>query len=346
MNNRLSIEVLHARRPTLNYVSPAICEAAFSGSSTSLVLDTSSGLGPITGLDVEYLADQGLFRVFWDPYPGALCYNVYRANNPNEPGGAFTLLLSCHPTPYFFTPDCPECFLVTAVTLLGETPFAGPVCTVCPPGSGTIYFNTEQTVSCAEGETGVPSSVTKAAGTYTSPISQANADAKALAAAQHDLHCCVLPTYYYKTSHENADTFDAGPAPEDSVTASYGMIVVANSLPLNLKLGNSTPVNQTYANVEITHSRGAPYATYNYDALAHWPDAGIGIVGPGQYTETGWTIFNLGFPSEGQAPYFPKTFWNMTLHIFGGSTQSVGELIWPGSDKIKVFWVGGPPPCP
>lgn len=50
------------------------------------------------------------------------------------------------------------------------------------------FLNTEQTAECPEGETG--DSVTVVAGQYSSTVSQADADAQALAAAEAQLECC------------------------------------------------------------------------------------------------------------------------------------------------------------
>src|SRR5262245_30258222 len=113
MLNRISLEVLHARRPTLNYVSPPICEAIFSGSSfPTLVLDALEGLDLITGLRVDYDPLTGRFRISWDAYPFVLCYNVYRADDPNAPNGSYTLIASCIQDTSIFTADCPVCFLI------------------------------------------------------------------------------------------------------------------------------------------------------------------------------------------------------------------------------------------
>lgn len=132
MNNRLAIEVLHARRPMLNYVSPAICEASFSGSSFAVVvLESSSGLSPVAGVRVNFAS--GRFNILWNAYPSAVCYNVYRANDSANIAGTYTLVADCVPDTSYSTPDCPACFLITAVTVKeGETPFGTPVCTKCP----------------------------------------------------------------------------------------------------------------------------------------------------------------------------------------------------------------------
>lgn len=53
----------------------------------------------------------------------------------------------------------------------------------------TTYYNTEQTAECDDGETG--DSVTIEAGQYSSTVSQADADAQALAAAEAQLQCCA-----------------------------------------------------------------------------------------------------------------------------------------------------------
>lgn len=191
MNNRLSLEVLHARRPTLNYVSPAICEAIFSGSSfATLVLDSLSHLSGITGLRFEFNPLTGRFRLFWDIYPGALCYNVYQADDFNNPAGNYTLVATCIPNPVYELPaGDPACFLVTAITPVGETPFSEIICVGFPPET-MLFHNVEYTATCPPGFTGAP--VTVPAGTYSSSISQANADQKAIDAANGALNCIPI----------------------------------------------------------------------------------------------------------------------------------------------------------
>lgn len=239
MNNRLSLEVLHARRPTLNYISPAICEATFSGSSFgTLVLEALSGLSPVSGFVVTYDATSGLFRISWDAYPNALCYNLYR--DPTG-GGVYTLFKSCIPGTTFQTADCPVCFLITAVTLIGETPFLKSVCTDCPTTSANpiTYYSSAQTASCPTGYSG--SSVTKPAGFSTSLVSQANADAKAKIAAEEALSCqpchiitdSPLPAYKIGTFYTVTLMAETG-----GVT----QFTLSGSLPPGLTLNASTGV--------------------------------------------------------------------------------------------------------
>lgn len=138
MNNRIYLDVLHTRRPTLNYVSPAICDAVFSSTSFPvLVLDSLPVKAAITGLRITFIGTNGDFIMSWDNYPGALCYSVYKLNDATDPFGDFTLIAECisdaQYDPYDweipFNPHEPGCYIVTAITLEGETVASDPICT-------------------------------------------------------------------------------------------------------------------------------------------------------------------------------------------------------------------------
>lgn len=134
MNNH-SIEVLFARRPKLNYISPAICEALFSSTSfPTLVLEAVPTPPGITGTAITFAGLNGNFRLTWNNYPGALCYSVYRTNNATDPFGSYVLIAECISDPVFVPTDWglnpldEGCYIVTAITPEGETPFGDPIC--------------------------------------------------------------------------------------------------------------------------------------------------------------------------------------------------------------------------
>lgn len=136
--NNIYLDVLHMRRPPLNYVSPAICDAVFSSTSFPvLTLDPLPGRPAITGLRITFIGTQGDFRLNWDNYPGAICYSVYKLNDANDPFGDYTIIAECIPDPTFdpneweipFNKDEPACYIVTAITLEGESAVSNPICT-------------------------------------------------------------------------------------------------------------------------------------------------------------------------------------------------------------------------
>lgn len=137
--NNASLEVLFARRPTLNYVSPAICEAAFSSTSfPTLVLSPTPTKGKITGLVINYLGEGGDFELLWDNFPGVLCYSVYKLRNTIDPFGEYQLVAECITDPRYNPadwplddPNEPGCYVITAITAEGETEFGDPICNGC-----------------------------------------------------------------------------------------------------------------------------------------------------------------------------------------------------------------------
>lgn len=140
-------DVLHARRPTLNYVSPAICEAIFSGSSfATLVLESnSSALTPITGLRYNWNQTSGTWTLYWDNYPDAICYNVYAADNPDDPT-TYTIVAECVSDPTYDppagepgAPGTPGTVIViTGITTSGETPFPTTPPEPLPPDPNAV----------------------------------------------------------------------------------------------------------------------------------------------------------------------------------------------------------------
>lgn len=133
MNNH-ALEVLFARRPKLDYVCPAICEAVFSSTSfPTLVLEALPTKPKVQGVVITYTGGGG-FQLTWNNYPGALCYSVYKTNDATDPFGEYHLIAECITDPRYapedwepFPPE-PGCYLITAVTLEGETPFSDPIC--------------------------------------------------------------------------------------------------------------------------------------------------------------------------------------------------------------------------
>jgi hypothetical protein len=125
--NNVALDILHTRRPTLNYVSPAICDAIFSSTSfPTLVLEAVPKKPGIRGLTASYSA--GSYRLRWENYPGALCYTVYRVNDATDPFGEYSIIAECISDPQYepalwelpFDPDDPKCYLVSVLTSEGE----------------------------------------------------------------------------------------------------------------------------------------------------------------------------------------------------------------------------------
>lgn len=137
------LDTVNARRPKLDYVSPAICEAIFSGSSSSvLVLSPLPEKAKVTGLVITLL-EGGDFRLGWNNYPGALCYSVYKLNDGIDPFGTYTIIAECITDPTFDLPDPFSCYIVTAITTEGETPFSDPI---CPMGDTDISCLTDDNI--------------------------------------------------------------------------------------------------------------------------------------------------------------------------------------------------------
>lgn len=119
-----AFEYLFMRRPSIDYISPAICEAAFSSSSgPTIVLNDITGLTSITGL---VLGTPGHpHRLAWNRYPGVLCYSVYKLVDELDPNGDYQLIAECI-SDNFYDPDEPGTYKITAITPDGETPFGEP----------------------------------------------------------------------------------------------------------------------------------------------------------------------------------------------------------------------------
>lgn len=166
------IETLFLRRPKLDYLSPGICEAIFSGTGSPIIVLPEFGrLTRPTGL---ILSGTGAFvRLTWNAYPGALCYNVYTAvlttdtltescSRLSSTSGTleYRLMFECLHSPEFVFPRY-GCYRVTAITADGETDLSDPICTCeyvphCPDGfHWDPYFLTCacNPMTCNPGET-------------------------------------------------------------------------------------------------------------------------------------------------------------------------------------------------
>lgn len=118
------IDIISLRRPDLRYVSPAICEAIFSGTGHPvIVLDPIAHLVGPTGL-----VRGGIGRSFltWNSYPGAVCFSLYVAIEPDNPDSPYNLLSECVPIGSIGVCS-PAWFKVSAVTSEGETALSDPI---------------------------------------------------------------------------------------------------------------------------------------------------------------------------------------------------------------------------
>lgn len=59
---------------SIDYVSPAICENIFSGSSNPVIILSNTQRGKVTGI---VLGGFSGFRLSWNAFPGAICYSIY-----------------------------------------------------------------------------------------------------------------------------------------------------------------------------------------------------------------------------------------------------------------------------
>lgn len=127
------IEVLYLRRPRLEYVSPPICEFDFSSSGGPIIsLET---IGQLLAPSGFILSGRGRFVLSWTNYPGAICYTVYKAVDPNNPFGEYVVVAECIEDPSInLEPNGPGCYRVSAITEHGETQLSDPICGVggCP----------------------------------------------------------------------------------------------------------------------------------------------------------------------------------------------------------------------
>jgi len=128
-------EILFARRPIFKYQAPAICEVNFSTSTFPvIILNPIEPLASPTGLELGG-GGTSRFHLSWNRYPGALCYNVYKAVDELDPFGAYSLIAECITDNFIDLDDFgPGCYRITSVTPEGESPFSDPECIDPIPG--------------------------------------------------------------------------------------------------------------------------------------------------------------------------------------------------------------------
>jgi hypothetical protein len=137
-----ALEYLFMRRPSIDYISPAICEAAFSSSSGPIiVLNALDHLVTITG--IVFGSTGHPHRLSWNRYPGALCYSVYKLVDELDPNGAYQLIAECI-SDEFIDLESEGTYKITAITPDGETPFGDAITVVfsaAPPlGDVTVQW--------------------------------------------------------------------------------------------------------------------------------------------------------------------------------------------------------------
>lgn len=137
---RSTFEILFSRRPPLNYDCPPVCETAFSGSGSPVIVLDPFSVGRVSGL---ILSGMGHRHLSWNSYPGAICYSVYQADNSDEPFGSYHIIAECLPDNNFDLPPTGGPFVVTAVTPDGETPPSTPP---IGGGDGANVVDVEATV--------------------------------------------------------------------------------------------------------------------------------------------------------------------------------------------------------
>lgn len=122
-------EIIYNRQMALHYTAPPVCEVIFSGSSNPVIILSENPLGQITGLVLE---GTGFFRLRWNIFPGAICYNVYFIGG----GNVAVLLAECISDPFYDIPPGtgPGEVIVTGITTQGETPPSDPE--ILPGGGG------------------------------------------------------------------------------------------------------------------------------------------------------------------------------------------------------------------
>lgn len=127
------LEILFLRRPSIDYISPPVCEFDFSSSGGPvIVLDA---LGRLLAPSGFVLGGRGRFRLSWNHYVGALCYTVYKAVDSSNPFGDYVVVAECIEDPEIdLEPEGPGCYRVSAITENGETELSDPICGVgsCP----------------------------------------------------------------------------------------------------------------------------------------------------------------------------------------------------------------------
>lgn len=149
----MTLDILQLRRPKIDYVSPPVCEAVFSGTGTPvIVLEPFDGLPKITGFILTF--DGTNYKLTWSVYPGAVCYNIYVSDD----GITFTLAVECTTDlEYVFPPG--KTVRVSPITPEGEGPLSdaifGPVpCAVFIDNTDIQFFTTEENAARENGLVG------------------------------------------------------------------------------------------------------------------------------------------------------------------------------------------------
>jgi hypothetical protein len=138
--NSIALDTLFLRRPKLNYVSPPVCEAVFSGTGSPIII--LPDIGPLLGPTGIAVGGSGQITLRWNNYPGALCYNVYSAIFTGTVltdcekvtsfslSAQYKLVAECvHGTSFDLTVQ--GCYRISAITGEGETDLSNPICTAC-----------------------------------------------------------------------------------------------------------------------------------------------------------------------------------------------------------------------
>jgi hypothetical protein len=89
------LDTLFLRKPRIEYVSPAICEAQFSSSGGPVIIlpDILRQHGPTGGR----AGGRGRRFFSFDNYPGQLCFQIYEAVDPTNPDSPYNLISECIP---------------------------------------------------------------------------------------------------------------------------------------------------------------------------------------------------------------------------------------------------------
>lgn len=120
------LDVLFLRKPQIEYVSPPVCEAIFSGSGTvTIILDPLPHLIAPTG---PILGGFGGTRRYltWNSYPGQICYSIYFEADPGNPNSPYNLISECIPN-HSIRVCSAGYFKITAITPAGESAPTTPV---------------------------------------------------------------------------------------------------------------------------------------------------------------------------------------------------------------------------
>jgi len=158
------IETIFARRPPIEYVSPAACEVILSGSGLlSLILPVLNPFGRIRPVGNVIVLGEGAgpFSLNWETEPGedppVICYNIYQVV-----GGELILVAECVTPPpggggVPLPPGSPEggdTYVVPPITTEGEGPPSNPVTTPVIPPVDPCSSNEGTDTTCDYGSTG------------------------------------------------------------------------------------------------------------------------------------------------------------------------------------------------